>query len=141
MRNWGEEVLERQRYNRVEKINPSDTPSEARTDPAGFLCADLEKLLLILQQETETPEERKVSRGIIAAMEILPRARGLSLQGRGRVLGLNSITGRGFGTAKSILNNRIHSNRRWHPFLGFPGTDPWEEPSTSSAGLGQLHKL
>lgn len=141
MRNRGEEVLERQRYNRVEKINPSDTPSEARTDPVGFLCADLEKLLLILQQETETLEERKVIRGIIAATEVLPRARGVSLQGRWRVLGLNSITGRGFGTSKSVLNNWICSNQRCHHFLGFPGTDPWEEPSTHSAGLGQLHKL
>lgn len=77
----------------MEKINPSHTPAEARTDPVGFLCADLEKLLLILQQETESLEKRKVISGIIAATEALPRARGLSLQGTGRGLGLNRSLG------------------------------------------------
>lgn len=93
----------------------SHTPSEARTDPVGFLCAHLEKLLLILQDETESPGKGKVIRGITAATEVpqSPRA-----ESAGQSLGLNSITERGFGAAKSILNSWIGSNQRCHHFLG-----------------------
>lgn len=120
------------------KNKPQSHSFRNQNRPSGLFMCRSWKAPFNFTARNWNPRKRKVISGIIAATEVPPRAWGLSLQGKGRVLSLNSVTERGFGTAKSILNNWISSTQRCHHCLGIPGGDPWEEPGTSSGAAAQI---